>query len=775
MKSTSKLTTWKETLLPFAAVLVLAGVRTASAVDYPTTILADHPVAYYRLEETNGSPMVADSTGNGFTGFLSYKTQADGTTIYPQLGLPGIDTNSALFATSTGVGQGDIDVPYDPAMNPTTDGTNGAPFTAELWVQAISQSSGFGVPLDNSCNFSQPPPWNNSAGWNFYETAGPGSTWSFSLRPNPGFVGSGPAVIVGQWTHLVLAYNGTNATFYVNGVGIATYAVPQYLANPGTGPASDMLIGQGPNTGQVPFDGSVDEVAIYGYALSAAQVSNHYTVGTNSIRALPTPPSFVLQPASTSSYSGVPVTFSSQAAGTAPLSYQWARQGSGPIPNATNTTYTITPVYPGDNGAGFFVTVTNSAGNTNSTTAILTVQTNLNLAYSPFSVTRKVGSHAAFRVVANGALPITYQWHGISNLVDSVIAGATSDTLWLSNVQASASGTAYYANVNGPFGSTLSGQATLSVIARPTNSAPTTAYSAIVMADNPVAYWRLDEPNGSTNAVDSVGSFDGAYSSVGTDLTFGYPTGIPKDIDTAIHVTDSAIVTIPYALEINPVSGPWSYEFWIQPTSLSGNFPTPISSEANPNKGANLTGWNIYQHSANVWTWNIYNGGPNGSFTSEFADNPIVPGTWYDMVLTDDGTNLNWYSNNRLVLTESVKGIGFIQNGVNGDPSIAAGPTTLAIRSDGVFGGWDGGIEDVAVYNYVLNAQQIQSHFLNSPFLTAVSSGGNLILNWPVGGILQSATTVSGPYTNVNGATPPYLTPVLLNAPRVFYRVNMPQ
>ncbi len=85
------------------------------------------------------------------------------------------------------------------------------------------------------------------------------------------------------------------------------------------------------------------------------------------------------------------MTFSSQATGTAPLSYQWARQGSGPIPNATNTTYTIAPVYPGDNGAGFYVTVTNSAGNTNSTTAILTVQTNLNLAYSPFSVTRRVG------------------------------------------------------------------------------------------------------------------------------------------------------------------------------------------------------------------------------------------------------------------------------------------------------------------------------------------------------------------------------------------------
>ena len=227
MKPTIKSVTWRHVSLPFAAAFVLLGLRLASAADYPTTILADHPVAYYRLEEPNGSATVADSSGNGNTGYVTYVTQGDNVTVYPQLGLPGIDTNSALFATSTGPGQGNIDVPWTSAMNPTVpDGSNGAPFSAELWVQATKQSSGYGVPLDDSCNFAQPPPWNNSAGWNFYETAGPGSTWSFSLRPNPGFVGNGPAVTVGQWTHLVLSYDGTNATFYVNGVAFGTYAVP---------------------------------------------------------------------------------------------------------------------------------------------------------------------------------------------------------------------------------------------------------------------------------------------------------------------------------------------------------------------------------------------------------------------------------------------------------------------------------------------------------------------------------------------------------------------
>ncbi len=531
-------------------------------------------------------------------------------------------------------------------------------------------------------------------------------------------------------------------------------------------------MGFGPNTGQIAFDGNIADVAVYTNALTALQVSTHYTVGTNEISVAPTAPSFSSEPVASTTYSGVPVTFTSQAIGTAPLSYQWVKQGSGPILNATNNNYTFTPIYPADDGDNFYVTVTNFVGSTNSPLASLTVETNLNINNSPFSITRRVGGYAAFRVAPDGALPITYQWHVISNSVDQIIAGATSDTVWLSNVTAAASGNLYYAAVTGPFGAAPSDQASLTVVPRPASSLPVTAYSQIVTADSPVAYWRLDESTGSTNALDSVGSFDGAYSSLGTDLTFGYPTGIPSDIDTGIHVTNSATVTIPYALELNPVTGPWSYEIWIQPTSQdSANFHTPLSSLASENAGANKNGWNIYQHPSSYWTWNIFNGFPPGSFSSEFVDHPVVPGTWYHMVLTDDGTNMTWYVNNRLVLTVSVSSVGFIQNGVNGDPTVNAGPTTIGIRSDGVFGDWDGGAEDLAVYNYILSPQQIQNHFLNTTHVTAVRSGANVIFTWPAG-ILESATVVAGPYTPVIGATSPYSVPAS-SLGHVFYRVKL--
>jgi len=767
MKLTRTSIEWKNQILPFAAALILLGVRTAGAVNYPSTILADHPVAYYRLEEANGSATVDDSSGNANTGFLTYVTQGDGVTIYPQLGIPGLFTNSALFAPSTGIGQGHIDVPVNSIINPTTaDGITGAVFSAECWLLANTQPGGFETPLDDSSSFEGADPYKNSAGWNFYQTPGPISTWSFSLRPNPGFVGNGPVVTIGKWAYLVLTYDGTNATFYANGTNFGTYPVPEFLANHGT---ADLLFGYGPPTGQGPFNGGIDEVAIYNYALSASQVTNHYVVGTNAITPTAIAPSFVTLPASTNGYSGVPITFSSQAIGTAPLYYQWTRVGTGPIPNQTNNSYTFTPTYPADDNSMFSVTVTNSAGHTNSPVATLSVLTNLNLVAPPFSITRRVGSYAAFRTVANGAQPISYQWHSISNAVDRIISGATSDTLWLSNILASADGTLYYAHVTGPFGNADGAQASLAVIAR-TNTAPVSGYSKVVMADSPVGYWRLDETNTSTTALDAVGSFDGTYFALDPDLTYQYPSGIPHEIDTAIHVTNSATVTIPYALELNPVTGPWSVEFWIQPTSQDvNNFHTPISSEGNQNSGNNLSGWNIYQHVAGVWTWNIYSGGSGGSFTSEFTDNPIVSGKWYHMVLTDDGTNMVWYSNNRQVFSIGVKAVGFLPNGVNGDPSLGGGPLTLAVRSDGIFGDWDGGIDDVAVYNYVLNRSQIQNHFLNTTRLTITNSANNIIVTWPAG-TLQSSTNVTGTYTNVVGATSPYTNSP---APARFYRVQL--
>ncbi len=65
-------------------------------------------------------------------------------------------------------------------------------------------------------------------------------------------------------------------------------------------------------------------------------------------------------------------TFSVVATGTAPLSYQWRRNGAA-IRARRAASYTLNPTALGDNGALFDVVVSNSAGNATSAAATLTV------------------------------------------------------------------------------------------------------------------------------------------------------------------------------------------------------------------------------------------------------------------------------------------------------------------------------------------------------------------------------------------------------------------
>lgn len=85
------------------------------------------------------------------------------------------------------------------------------------------------------------------------------------------------------------------------------------------------------------------------------------------------PPSITTQPDSQSVNAGGPVSFTVAASGTAPLSYQWRKNGTN-LSGATSATYSIASVQTTDAG-GYSAVVTNTAGSATSTTATLTVLT----------------------------------------------------------------------------------------------------------------------------------------------------------------------------------------------------------------------------------------------------------------------------------------------------------------------------------------------------------------------------------------------------------------
>ena len=523
-------------------------------------------------------------------------------------------------------------------------------------------------------------------------------------------------------------------------------------------------------------------MAFYTNVLTAAQILNHYNVGTNNISAPAAPPSFVNEPATPNQiYSGVPITLTALVSGSAPLSYQWFSNNVA-VPGQTNNAFTFTPVYPGNNGASYYVAVTNLIGSTNSTTNVLTVLTNLNISAPPFSITRNVGSDAAFRVaVTASATPIGYQWSvSPDGVAFTPLPGETNSTLWQSNLVLSMSGAQYAVVVTNPFVS-YSNSASLTVQAR-TENVPLTGYAAIIAADNPVAYYRLNEPTNSTTAVDAVGSFDGTYNNSLGPIDWGIPTVIPGDTNLGVELQDTntasgfgGVVDIPYALELNPY-GTWSFEGWFQPILQDGLYRTVCSSMYNSNYSSAVFGWLIYQTPGSAFALVTFNGtGGPATFGVDTNNAPLKLKTWYHLAIVDNGATIQLYINGAPSANAQGPAAQFIPDGVNGDPGVGAAQSVLGQRSDLAFNGFNGGVSEVAFYNYPLTQSQITAHVTGKTgtTLTLSQAGGITTLTWPTGNLLGS-TNITGPFQAVVGATSPY-TVQFTNNSQFFYVVGVPK
>jgi hypothetical protein len=179
-----------------------------------------------------------------------------------------------------------------------------------------------------------------------------------------------------------------------------------------------------------------------------------------------TAPAITTQPAAASAAIGTTATFTVVASGTAPLSYQWQKNGAA-ISGATAASYTTPAVVAGDNGASFVVVVTNSAGSATSNAAKLTVPapgaTVPTITTQPTNETAPVGTTATFAVVAAGTAPLTYQWQKVTAGVAAPIASATAASYTTPPTANTDNGTKFNVVVSNSAGNVTSSTITLTV------------------------------------------------------------------------------------------------------------------------------------------------------------------------------------------------------------------------------------------------------------------------------------------------------------------------
>jgi phosphatidylinositol-3-phosphatase len=143
-------------------------------------------------------------------------------------------------------------------------------------------------------------------------------------------------------------------------------------------------------------------------------------------------PRITVQPANQTVTAGQSAAFSVIATGTAPLSYQWQKDGSA-ISGATSATYTTPPTTSADNGAQFDVVVTDSIGSVTSATATLTVTT-----ASPLKITTTSLPNGQVQVAYSATLQAT---GGTTPYTWSVASGSLPAGLSLGSRSGAISGT----------------------------------------------------------------------------------------------------------------------------------------------------------------------------------------------------------------------------------------------------------------------------------------------------------------------------------------------
>lgn len=171
----------------------------------------------------------------------------------------------------------------------------------------------------------------------------------------------------------------------------------------------------------------------------------------------PSPPTIVQQPASTNVYATQTALFTVLVSGVAPITYQWKTNGVNAGTNGP--TLVVGPCPVAWNGMSVVCYISNSDGNTTSSTATLGVLPDPVITGQPANVTVGVGSTASFTVTATGQSGLSYQW----SKNGSSIAGATHSNYTTPPTVAGDNNSQFSAMVTNNAGSLQSANATLTV------------------------------------------------------------------------------------------------------------------------------------------------------------------------------------------------------------------------------------------------------------------------------------------------------------------------
>jgi hypothetical protein len=660
-----------------------------NAAGYRAQILAANPSVYLRLDEPP-LPITANIGSKG--------AAANAKLVYPAISAvfgPESPEFAGLESTNIGVavagGSGSKLTGGYAVVPPLNLNTNAVTITC--WLKPVgSQVGGAGIIMHRASTGA--PTLGTSAGL-VVDAAG-GDLLSYNWDGDNATYNwlSGVGLTDSEWNFAALIIKPDSATIFVpNGpapnlaVLAHTHAVLKFEGSTyfGTDPAKSG------------YSGSFDEVAIFNRALSLGEVYTQYgaATGTNAPMVFLDPQT----PAGTL-YAGDSLTLTVDAGGTpANLTYQWRKNGSAIA--GTSSSYTIASLVAGgpDN---YDVVITNNFGSVTSAVATISVQAQAApvITQDILATNRAIypGGSIKLSVAATGG-GLGYQWKkNGTNLL-----GQTGASLKISGVAAADAGT-YAATVSNSVTSVSSATAVIAIAAPPANT-----YEALIAADGPISWWRLDDAPSSPLMLDAMGNADGYY--LGSGATLGTSGALANDGNKAATFSSGGWGEVSN-LPPQAATGDFTYELWAKTSDLTTTELCPFSV-FRPAYGF----W-FQKDTGGQWRGRDGYGELDGNSSRQALIGDVTAGQWTHIVAIYNSANTNQSGGHKVFINGRWVGTGpFIDfcRDLNTPMRIGAlDPLALS----GLQKWFTGDIDEVTVYNKALSDNQILAHYLTAIYST---------------------------------------------------------
>jgi hypothetical protein len=454
------------------------------------------------------------------------------------------------------------------------------------------------------------------------------------------------------------------------------------------------------------------------------------------------------------SYSNVVSVAADPSGGT--LYYQWFTNGvplvnGGAINGVTTSNLTINPVSGNNAGSNYYVVVSNSYGVATSSVASLTVfvlpvltaaypipYTNTMTLFGGTNVggTNYVGSTPSFSVVVGGTQPLTYKW--LTNGV--VAAGATNASFTLTNCPLNGP-TNFACIVTNSHGAVSN---TWSALYVPT---PVTPYPQSVLAAQPAAFWRLNEPDNNLNNGNPgviCNDYDSGNNGIYTNVYLSQTGYNSADTNTSAvfaqgGVTSSVVEQIQgvdFAVS-NGANAEFTVEAWASCASgggSTGGAPVITKGTFGVNDAFSLG----VDTNSTTQNYQFYVRSANGTVYTADSSIPAVDFTWHHLVgVCDEANNtVSLYVDGHLAASAYIPanaGNYEVASPVSIGAGMKSGATTYNLQFTGY-------IADVSVYRYALGSQTVAAQYIGEhgplgpqfaitpPTSVTVDAGGTLVI-----------------------------------------------